>query len=283
MSLANGLNRSDRPSAMVLRRCAANVASALGVLSRSPRMESFRLGAFSPVSIASVAIAAVLTFLVLAMTIDPLTARAIRNLPSWVISFFQEITDFGKSGWFLWPLGVLFFLLASMPPVLTPVSQRVVAAVMVRIGFLFMAIAVPSLFVTIVKRIIGRARPMVGGSLDPLLFDPIAWQPAYASMPSGHTTTAFAVLVAFGTLWPRGRTVLLVYALLMAMSRIVISAHYPTDVLAGAVVGMGGAILVRRYFAQRHLGFSMNKAGGIHQYAGPSLSRIKAVARELLA
>ena len=196
---------------------------------------------------------------------------------------FDDITDFGKSGWFLWPLGLLFLALAALPRALTPVSQRVLAAVMVRIGFLFAAIAVPGLFVTIVKRIIGRARPNVGGSLDPFLFSPFKWEAAYAGMPSGHATTAFAVLVAFGTLWPRARTALLIYAVLICISRVVVTAHYPTDVLAGALVGAVGAMMVRRYFALRRLGFSIGPGGEIHQLPGPSLRRIKSVARELLA
>ena len=116
-------------------------------------------------------------------------------------------------------------------------SQRVLAAVMVRVGFLFVAIAVPGLFTNIVKHIFGRARPGVGGSVDPSLFSPFSWPAAYASLPSGHATTAFSVLVAFGSLWPRARTVLLIYALLIAASRIVVTAHYPTDVAAGALVG----------------------------------------------
>jgi membrane-associated phospholipid phosphatase len=153
----------------------------------------------------------------------------------------------------------------------------------VRIGFLFTAIAVPSLFVTIIKRLIGRARPMVGGSLDPFLYSPFVWRAAYAGMPSGHATTAFAALVAFGTLWPRSRTLWLVYALLIAVSRVVVTAHYPSDVLAGALVGIGGAVLVRHYFAQRRLGFAISPESTIYQYAGPSLRRIKAVARGLLA
>ena len=95
--------------------------------------------------------------------------------------------------------------------------QLVLAAVMVRVGFLFVAIGVPGLFATIIKRMIGRARPLVGGSLDPYAFSPFNWPADYASLPSGHATTAFAVLVAFGTLWPRGRTVLWIYALLIAV------------------------------------------------------------------
>jgi undecaprenyl-diphosphatase len=153
---------------------------------------------------------------------------------------------------------------------------------MVRVGFLSRR-SPCRVFVTIVKRMIGRARPGVGGTLDPTLFSPFAWIPAYASLPSGHATTAFAVLVAFGTLWPRARTALLVYALLIAISRPMVNAHYPTDVLAGALVGIAGAAMVRRYFAQRRLGFAIGGDGTIHQYPGPSLRRIKAVARGLLA
>jgi undecaprenyl-diphosphatase len=109
------------------------------------------------------------------------------------------------------------------------------------------------------------------------------WRADYASLPSGHATTAFAALVAFGTLWPRSRTLWLVYALLIAVSRVVVTAHYPSDVLAGALVGIAGAVTVRHYFAQRRLGFAIGPDGTIHQYAGPSVRRIKAVARGLLA
>jgi membrane-associated phospholipid phosphatase len=64
---------------------------------------------------------------------------------------------------------------------------------------------------------------------------------------------------------------------------VVVTAHYPTDVLAGALVGTVGALMVRRYFALRRLGFSVGPDGVPHQYPGPSLKRIKSVARDLLA
>ena len=282
MSLANGFNRTEGDAWQLLRRCVVNVLTALNVLMRPPRTRAPR-SVFSPRTLALGTAIAIVAVLLLAWTVDAPASRDAGNLPRWVVSPFDEITDFGKSGWFLWPLGLLFLALAALPPVLTPVSQRVLATIMVRAGFLFTAIAVPSLFVSIAKRIIGRARPNVGGSLDPFLFVPFKWQAAYAGMPSGHATTAFAVLVAFGTLWPRARTTLLIYALLIAISRVVVLAHYPTDVLAGAFVGVVGAMMVRSYFAQRRLGFSIGPGGQIHQLPGPSLKRIKAVARGLLA
>src|SRR5262245_42746048 len=247
MSLANGFNRMDAESS--LRRCATNVMVALNLLTRPRRIRLPRSGTYSLPMVAIGAGVAIAAFLFLAWSLDAAASRGASHLPRWIVDVFDEITDFGKSGWFLWPLGLLFLALAALPPVLTPFSQRVLAAVMVRVGFLFTAIAVPSLFVTIVKRMIGRARPMVGGSVDPFLYSPFVWRADYAGMPSGHATTAFAVLVAFGTLWPRSRTLWLVYAVLIAISRVVVTAHYPSDVVAGALVGIGGAVLVRHYFA----------------------------------
>ena len=183
----------------------------------------------------------------------------------------------------LWPLGIVFLVLAALRPFSSRIEQRVLAAIMVRVGFLFMAVAVPGLFGTIVKRIIGRARPLVGGSLDPTLFHPFAWRSEYASLPSGHATTSFALMVAVASLWPRARTYVLVYALMIALSRIVVTAHYPTDGAMGALLGIAGAVLVRHWFAMRRLGFSFGPDGTVHAYPGPSAKRIKTVARAALA
>ena len=122
----------------------------------------------------------------------------------------------------------MFLALAALPAPATRVSQAVLAAAMVRVGFLFTAIALPGLFDAIIKRMIGRARPMVlAGHVDPFLFAPFIWRADYASLPSGHATTAFSVLVAFGCLWPRARTVLLLYAVAIALSRILVLGAFP--------------------------------------------------------
>jgi undecaprenyl-diphosphatase len=283
MTMAKGVGAGPRAAEPVWRRCANNVVAAITLLVRPPRIQPTKPWLLPTRHLVIAALGLLAIFLAVMVLLDASTSSAAGKLPRPLIDFFDYITDFGKSGWFLWPLGLLFLALAALPPVLTPIGQRVLAAIMVRVGFLFLAIAVPSLFVTIVKRLIGRARPMVGGSLDPYLFSPFIWRTDYASLPSGHSTTAFAVLVAFGTLWPRARTVLLIYAFLIAVSRVVVTAHYPTDVAAGALVGIAGALLVRRYFALRRLGFSIGPDGMPHQYPGPSVRRIKAVARDLLA
>lgn len=280
MTAANGLDR-DNAAASALRRCAANVGAALAIVVRPAR---FR--APWPVSPRRLAIGAGVVFLVFLFILvffDAAAIRAVTRAPRWIVWPFQQITDFGLSGWFLWPLGILFLALAALPDKLTRFSQAVLAALMVRVGFLFLAIGVPGLFVTTIKRIIGRARPLATGHIDPFAFAPFIWRADYASLPSGHATTAFSVLVAFGTLWPRARTALLLYALMITVSRVMVLAHHPSDVLAGAVVGGFGAILVRNYFVSRRLLFGETPQGLPIAYPGPSWRRIRKLGRELLA
>jgi membrane-associated phospholipid phosphatase len=282
MTAANGLNRDVATARSVLSRCAGKVAAALGVLVRPVRIHPSNPWGVAPRQLAIAAGIFLAVFLLAMFAVDAAAIRGVGHLPRWIVWCFNQITDFGKSGWFLWPLGILFLGLAALPS-LPRLLQCVLAAVMVRVGFLFAAIAVPGLFVTVAKHIFGRARPGVGGSVDPTLFSPFSWPAAYAGLPSGHAATAFSVLVAFGTLWPRARTVLWIYALLIAVSRVVVTAHYPSDVLAGAVVGVAGALLVRHWFALRSIGFTIAPDGVLQQKPGPSLRRIKAVARALLA
>jgi undecaprenyl-diphosphatase len=151
----------------------------------------------------------------------------------------------------------------------------------VRVGFVFLAIGLPSLFATTIKRLIGRARPPLYHPTGPFDYLPFSWRVEYASLPSGHATTAFAAAVALGALFPGARVYLWFYAGLIALSRVVLAAHYPSDVLAGALVGACGALLVRWWFAARRLGFAVGTDGAIHALPGPSLRRLKAVARRL--
>jgi len=264
------------PSAQALaQRIAANLCRWIGVLTRPARARPPRLGAAAVGAIA-LAVAAVIAAMFL---LDTAGSAWARHLPSWFEEAFESITNFGLSGWFLYPLGLIILCLAAATSAVLPrFTQGVLGALAARCGFLFLAIALPGLFSTIVKRLIGRARPFVGGDDDPFLYLPFIWKPAYAAMPSGHATTAVAAAIAFGALWPRLRGVMWLYALVIMLSRVVVLAHHPSDVIAGALVGAVGALMVRRWFAARRLVFA---AGDLRAYAGPSWRRIEVAARQI--
>jgi undecaprenyl-diphosphatase len=74
-----------------------------------------------------------------------------------------------------------------------------------------------------------------------------------------------------------------IYAVAIALSRVVVTAHHPSDVIAGAIVGVVGALLVRNWYASRRLGFTVAADGAVHKLSGPSWRRIKAVARRTVS
>ena len=95
--------------------------------------------------------------------------------------------------------------------------------------------------VRILKIILGRARPEHGSEFT---FFSFAFR--YNSFPSGHSTDAFVSGVFLFYLlrhskYSACRYLPLVYAFLIAVSRVFISSHYPSDVLAGMVIGILGA------------------------------------------
>lgn len=57
------------------------------------------------------------------------------------------------------------------------------------------------------------------------------------SFPSGHSATAVGLAVALSALFPRGRWFFATMAALVMASRVIVHAHFPVDVAAGAMIG----------------------------------------------
>jgi membrane-associated phospholipid phosphatase len=265
------------PLGAIARNISENVALCSLALTRRARFT--RLPKSSGVIV--VALALVAAAAVSMLLLDARAVEWARGEPDWFRAAFEEITRFGLSGWFLFPCGfILLFLAAATSPQLAISVRAVLAALGARFGFVFLAIGVPGLFVSIVKRLIGRARPFVGGHEDPFHYAPFAWHPAFASMPSGHATTAVAAAIALGAIWPRTRIVMWFYAAAIMVSRVAVLAHHPSDVIGGALVALVGTHLLRRWFAARGLVF---RAGNLGTKPAPSLARVTTALRQAMS
>ena len=126
--------------------------------------------------------------------------------------------------------GIVWLVLAVMATLL--LRRPLIFPLVVTAYFLSAAIT------DVLKLSIDRHRPVD---------HPLVGLPTSHSFPSGHAATSFACA---GTLAPfvsrRGQIVLYVLAAGIAYSRVYVGVHYPLDVIAGAAIGYGVAIALRR-------------------------------------
>jgi membrane-associated phospholipid phosphatase len=173
------------------------------------------------------------------------------------------LTDFGKDSYVLWALLAALVLIAIVAPLLSGPRRASFLRLGGHVQYLLLAIASSNVAAEMLKYAIGRGRPFVGGKANAFNFVPFAGTEAYFSLPSSHAVTAFALAFAIGAVWPRAQVAIFLYAVVIAGTRLVLLAHHPSDVVAGAIVGTICAMAVRYWFAVRRLGFVIRPDGQI--------------------
>jgi undecaprenyl-diphosphatase len=193
---------------------------------------------------------------------------------TWLWSI-RIITDFGKDEYVMAVLAVALVAIALVAAGLHGTRRALLLGFGTRLQYVLLSVAVSVLVAEVLKFVIGRGRPFVGGKANPFNFVPFQGTEAYFSLPSAHAVTAFALAFAVSALWPRLRVVMFTYAIVIILTRLVLLAHHPSDVTAGALVGIIGAMAVRYWFAARRLGFAIRADGTVVPLPGP----LKRVAR----
>jgi membrane-associated phospholipid phosphatase len=106
-----------------------------------------------------------------------------------------------------------------------------------------------------IKWLVGRYRPfkVVDGSgrLAPFELHPFPAGGRNLCFPSGHACLAFATAAALGMLWPKWRWVFYAGAAVVALERVAENAHWLSDVVAGAALGIGGVHAMRWLLKKR--------------------------------
>jgi membrane-associated phospholipid phosphatase len=213
----------------------------------------------------SLVMTALLSVVIVAM-MYVLDAHEIRLMPErgtpslWPV---RILTELGKDAYVLTALGGMLLIVGAISAALRGTLRADLLGFGTRLQFLFFAVLAPLLVGEVLKWIVGRGRPFVGGEANPFHFVPFSGTGAYSSFPSAHSITAFALAFAVSAVWPRARLLMIVYALVIAGTRLLLLSHHPSDVVAGALIGVIGAMSVRYWFAARRLGFAIRRDGEI--------------------
>lgn len=143
------------------------------------------------------------------------------------VEWAGAVTDAGLGQWFLGGAAIVY--------VAALLTKR--AEMAGRAAFVFAAVALSGIIVNLLKVVAGRTRPKLLFTEDHHGFDPFRFGHDFASFPSGHATTLAAASVAIAVLSPQWRVPILVLGLLLAFTRVMVTAHFLSDVLAGLVLG----------------------------------------------
>ena len=190
-----------------------------------------------------------------------------RELPTPIRAFFGWLTRFGQSDWLLIPSGALTVIVALGD---WRTVSRSSAAAWREIGtfafVFFLTIAATGIAADIIKPIVGRFRP---DFVTAHVFAPLAFG-GYGnySFPSGHATTMATVAIIAAFVPGRWTLPVVVAAALVAISRVVVAVHFPSDVVAGTLLGLAVGTLMLRRSANLRMAFVVRPNGGLDRRFG---------------
>ena len=144
-------------------------------------------------------------------------------------TFMYRVTDLG---------GAIFSTLFSLVLLIFGNNKIKLIAIEALVILFISQIIVQSL-----KKLLGRERPyVIIEKLNTFGIDLSDY-----SFPSGHTTASFSIATTLALNIPFLKYFVFIIASIIGISRIYLGVHYPTDVAAGIILGMGTALLVHFY------------------------------------
>ena len=175
------------------------------------------------------------------------------------VAFFSAITDFAN--------GVIWYSVALIGVIVAAVrhGKRAKRPNPPRLrqqirAWVFMIVSMLSsgIFINVMKYALGRQRPrFLFGEESSSGFYPFATKIADSSFPSGHTQSIWTAMLALSFIFPPLRPVFLVIATTIAMSRIVVGAHFLADVVASIFIAFATVLLWRRWFTREGIALAL--------------------------
>ena len=146
------------------------------------------------------------------------------------------ITHYAKAGHWL-AAAILALIVAGALHHFHLFEQQVVLLTQYSISFIA-SLVVGSAVLHLIKLVLGRRRPRDDMEMGLYGFMPLTFNLDYNSFPSGHALTICCVAVIFTCVWPGWAPLWFAIAAALAVTRALLTAHFLSDVLIGAGIGL---------------------------------------------
>jgi len=167
------------------------------------------------------------------LSIDlPLSGYFYALRESQFVTFASILTIFGEGVYYIVPSLILFFIFRKRNPYYAQISLFILATT-----------SISGILVNLIKPIFGRFRPEMFFTENLYGFNWFEIAFTMNSFPSGHSATALGAWLAFAMIFPKYRILLLLIGIMIASTRIIVTAHYLSDVIAGSAVGIAVTLI----------------------------------------
>lgn len=163
---------------------------------------------------------------------------------AWLLDSFHIITKFGKSTYYFLFFGIVFITAQFIWK-----NSRIANLAL----FFFLALAASSIICDTLKIIFSRARPQELFAAQRYGFYFFQHTSKMWSFPSGHAMTIASLMMAAAIIWRRFWIIFSLIMLSVGVSRIIVGAHYLSDVMIGLYLGCIIVIYLERILRNRLL------------------------------
>ncbi len=168
--------------------------------------------------------------------------RYFTNLSEWengvfLKEFFSEITKLGSSSWYfsIAITGFVIFYINNKLQIIKTKSTNDISNFFISF---FVYVLTVGIITQIIKHMVGRPRPNHTNFEDVFNFKYFTLESNFHSFPSGHSSTIFIVCFILVSVVPKLRYFFYFLASIVAFSRVIVGAHFFTDIVAGAILAL---------------------------------------------
>lgn len=193
----------------------------------------------------------------LLFSVDRPAAALGRTVPADIRAILDYVTDVGLLAWYFYPA-----LLLTIGLLLAPAPEGRGAGLRRHrlgghAGYALASLGLATTITHLLKWLLGRARPPLLDEEGVLGFALLRMGDTFESFPSGHSNNMGAVAIILAVWFPRWRWLFLAAGASLAVTRIAVEAHFPSDVVAGFAIGALTALALARYLAVRRIVYAL--------------------------